>query len=102
MTALEQAFQKEILRKCEIAKTECGYNPVRFLQMVAAKGAVVCAKQLLSRKNISDGFTTLQMAGRLDLSLEATVADSRYGALFSDDEVNHCYDLLCECGYYGV
>ena len=97
----EQKFQQELIDKSTTAKKECGYNPTRFIQMLASRGGVQTAKDLISKRKISDGFTTLQMAGRLDLTMEASVVSPEYVELFSDDEVNYCYELLCECNYYG-
>lgn len=100
MTALEKKFDEELIKKCEIAQKECGYNPARFLQTVAKFGGVKTAKEIMRKGKVSDGFDKLQEAGRIELTMEAVVVDSRYGELFTDDEVNSCYALLCEHGYY--
>jgi len=39
-------------------------------------------------------------AGATELTLEALAVQSRYGALFTDDEVNHCYDVLCQTDHF--
>ena len=96
----EQKFQQELLDKSAAAKRDCGYNPTRFIQMLASRGGVQTAKDLIGKRKISDGFTTLQMAGRLDLTMESSVVAPEYAELFTDDEVNYCYDLLCECNFY--
>lgn len=96
----EQKFQQELTDKSLTAKKECGYNPTRFIQMLALRGGVQTAKDLISKGTISDGFTTLQMAGRLDLTMEASVVAAEYSELFSDNEVNYCYQLLCDCNYF--
>lgn len=101
MQALEQAFTRDLLDRCEAARRECGYNPARFVQMVAKYGGVQTAKELIRKRGVSDGFTTLQMCGRLDLTMEAAVVERKYAELFTDDEVNSCFALLCECGWLG-
>ena len=43
----------------QTAKRECGYNPTRFMQLVAEKGGVAAAKQLIRKAGGTDGFATL-------------------------------------------
>lgn len=100
MTTLEKKFDEQLIKNCEIAQKECGYNPTRFLQTVAKFGGVKTAKEIMRKGKVSDGFDKLQEAGRIELTMEATVIDSKYGEFFTDDEVNSCYELLCEHGYY--
>lgn len=101
MADLEKAFTQELLDKCAQAERACGYNPARLVQALTKYGGVRAAKELLRRNGASDGFTRLQTCGRLDLTLEATVADRKYAELFTDDEVNACFALLCEYGFFG-
>lgn len=100
MTTLEKQFEEELITKCEMAQKQCGYRPTRFLQTIAKFGAVKTAKEILRKGKVSDGFETLQQAGLLQLTMEATITDKKYGELFTDDEVNSCYEVLCEYGYY--
>lgn len=102
MKELEKKFDEELIRKYEMAQKECGLNPTRFLQTVAKFGGVKTAKEILRKGKLSDGFEKLQEAGRIELTMEATITDTKYGELFTDDEVNSCYELLCEYGYYGL
>lgn len=101
MTEQEIQFQKELLEKSEKAGRECGYHPERLIRTLEKRGAVRTAKELIRRGSVSDGFEVLQKAGRLELSLEASVVSRRFADLFTDEEVNHCFELLCECGYFG-
>ena len=101
MTKQEEQFQKEILANCEMARQTCGTNPARFLMQVESYGALKAVQELIRRRRVSDGFDRLQTAGRLDLSVEASVIRKEYAALFSDEEVNYCLDVLLECGYFG-
>ncbi|MCU1359711.1 MAG: hypothetical protein JWN99_1000 [Ilumatobacteraceae bacterium] len=68
------------------AKTEVGYNATRFIQMVAEYGGVETAHRLMIDSAPSDGFTTLVLAIRSDLTVEHHVALDEFTQLFSDDE----------------
>lgn len=46
-------------------------NPTRFRNMISQHGSVETLRRLLEAKEVSDGFGTLIMKGRLDLSAEA-------------------------------
>lgn len=101
MVALEKQFNEELIKKCEEAQKKCGYNSARFLQTVERFGGVKTAKEIIRKGRVSDGFDKLQQSGLIHLTMEAAVIDPKYGELFTDDEVNSCYELLCENGYYG-
>ena len=102
MVALEKQFDEELIKKCEQVQKECGYNPTRFLQTVERFGGVKTAKEIIKKGRVSDGFDKLQQSGLIHLTMEAAVIQAKYGELFTDDEVNSCYELLCEYGYYGL
>lgn len=98
MTILENKFEEEVKDKMIRAKKECKYNPTRFNQMLARYGGVETARILISRArqtgNMSDGFTTLYMCGRLDLTMEDSVCKPEYHALFMPEEVTYCMRIL--------
>jgi hypothetical protein len=100
MKELEQRFEADLLRRCEQARAEHLCNPDRLCQQVRTYGGVPTAQRLIRRGQVSDPFEALRQHGRLDLTLEALVVDSRYAALFTDAEVNACFMLLCECGFF--
>ena len=58
------------------------------------------AHRCLSGSRESDGFNLLAQKGRLDLSLEALAVKKQFTALFTDEEVNWCLDVLMEAGYF--
>ena len=102
MPTLESQFASELIKQCEKAQEVCpDYRPTRFLQNIQRFGALKAVKELLRRGQPSDGFAILADAKRLDLSMEALVIKGRYGGLFSDAEVNGCFQLLCDQGYFG-
>lgn len=101
MAKLEQQFQNELIKQCQQAKEVCpAYNPTRFLANIQRFGALKAVKELLRRSQPSDGFNILADNHQLGLSMEALVITSRYGELFTDEEVNSCFELLCEQRYF--
>ena len=98
MVNLEHKLRLEFEDKMREAKKECRYNPTRFNQMLAKYGAVETAKRLISNARttgiVPDGFTTLCLCGRLDLSMEHSVCKEEYQSLFSPEEIAYCEKLL--------
>lgn len=99
MSTLEKQFENEMLGIYRTAKKECGYNAVRFLQLVSEKGGLAAAKQLINKTGGTDGFTTLWEHHRLDLSVEAHVLKPEYAELFTEEEKDICRNRLKEFGY---
>lgn len=85
-TTAESEFHQEALAGARLLKKEIGYNPTRFLQLVADYGGPEATRRLLSSRDASDGFTTLWAHHKLDRSVEAMVLLPWYEELFSDDE----------------
>lgn len=100
MTPLEKKFNEELIKKYEAAQKQCECKVIRFLQNITKFGGVKTAKEIIRKNRVSDDFETLQKAGLMSLTMEAMIVDPQYGDLFTDDEVNYCYDILCEYGYY--
>ena len=95
---LSYQFEEELKDKMVRAKKECKYNATRFNQMLAQRGGVATAKQLIENSirtgRTSDGYTTLLLCGRLDLTMEDSVCKSEYKQLFSEEEISYCRELL--------
>ena len=85
-TQVEREFHREMVEGAERLKREIGYNPIRFNQMMAEHGGPEAARQLLTGRDASDGFTTLWEAGRLEMSVEAAALLPWYEPLFTDDQ----------------
>lgn len=98
--ALEAQFAQEWQASLSAAQAACHVSQKRLAEATEKRGALAAVKESLSRRRPSEGFHALEQAGRLDLSLEALAARPAYAALFTDDEVNFCMDLLCEYGFY--
>jgi len=97
---LEKKLQQEVIRNCEIAEKECGCKMTRFLETIDRFGIVKTAQEILRKGRTSDCFNKLVEEGRIELTMEATIVKAQYAELFTDEEVNACYELLCEKGYY--
>jgi hypothetical protein len=83
----------------ERAKTECKYNAARFLQMVAERGGLQAARQLLRTPGVSEGFTALCLCKRLDLTVEAHVLNPQWRGLFTEEEIKIAEKRLSDVGY---
>lgn len=99
MNETERKFNIAMKDIYETAKRECGYSATRFMQLVAEKGGIATAKQLISKPGGTDGLTILWECGRLDLSVEACVLKEEYKELFTDEERKICSDRLLKFGY---
>ncbi|MGN2339478.1 hypothetical protein ACTFIN_15350 [Clostridium cagae] len=100
MDALEKELQQKVIKNCEIAENECGCKMTRFLGIIERFGIVRTAQEIFRKGRTSDCFNKLVEEGRIELTMEATIAEPQYAKLFTDEEVNNCYELLCEKGYY--
>ena len=100
MKELEQAFETDLLRRCEQAKSAKLCNPDRLCQQIQKYGGIRTVQELIRKGKASDTFDSLQRNNRLDLTVEALVVDNKYSDLFTDAEVNACFMLLCEYGFF--
>lgn len=98
-TDLEVRFHQRMLDVYEQAKSECNYTATRFRNMVADQGGLATAKSLLGSGGYSDGLTRLWEEKRLDISMEATVLQEPWPALFTEDELSTARTKLKELGY---
>ncbi|WP_315081823.1 hypothetical protein [uncultured Clostridium sp.] len=100
MDALEKKLQQEVIKSCEIAEKECGCKMTRFLETIERFGIVRTAQEIFRKGRTSDCFSKLVEEGCIELTMEAIIVEPQYAKLFTDEEVNSCYELLCEKGYY--
>lgn len=96
---IELAFHRAMVAIYDRAKREANYSATRFVQMVASQGGLKTARQLLHADTVSDGFTSLWEAGRLDLSVEAHVLLPEYVELFTEAERRIARGRLAQYGY---
>lgn len=97
---LAQAFQQQAITHAQTAMLAHGAPTKRLLQNLQENGGLETAKEQLQRRRVSDGFDALAQCRHLELSLEALIIQGKYGALFTDDEVNWCLTVLMEAGYF--
>jgi hypothetical protein len=98
--SLEEQLHERFLEDYLKAKS-IGYAPTRFIQMMNERGALATAKALLAGgpNDVPEGFTTLYLLKRLDLSIEAIALDPKFTSLFTADEVLTAKERLKKVGY---
>ena len=99
LSEAERQFHDAMIDTYKIAKRDCDYNATYFLGMVIDYGGLNAAKRLLATTEPSDGFTTLWMCGRLDLTVEAHVLKPEFQSLFTPEEIAIARSQLKEYGY---
>lgn len=100
MSPTKMAFDRAMMDIYHRAKAETGYTPSLFLKLLADKGGVATAKQLINAASPSTGYTKLWELGRLDLTVEAMIVDNaQWHELFSDDELFRAKSRLKSYGY---
>jgi len=98
---LEIEFNGSMLEIYQRAKSEAKYNAQRFLQMVVDHGGIEAARMLINSETVSEGYTALWERGRLDLTVEAMVLETKkYHPLFTPEELQVCANRLKEYNYH--
>ena len=98
MSELEQKFTVDLLQS--IAEGESVTPQKKLHRDVEKFGGVSCIKEILRKEQYSDGFELLQKAGKLEFSAEYLVTDQAFATLFTDEEVNACFQTLCDGGHF--
>ena len=83
----ERLLRDALLDVARRSKSEAGYNPTLFIQMLSERGGLATAKALLAAPTTSDGFAALWERGRLDLTVEAVVLRKEHRGLFEREEL---------------
>lgn len=73
-----ETFTAFLYEKANEAQKALNYRPSYFLQMLSSVGGYEAVVTLISQPSPSDGFTKLWERGRLDLSVEALVVESKW------------------------
>ncbi|MEU6698848.1 DUF262 domain-containing protein [Pseudonocardia sp. NPDC046786] len=79
-------FERAVFATMDACRSDLGYDPRYFREMVLQHGAVGAVRRLLASTTPSDGFVRLWEADRLDLTVEAMAVDPRFAALFDERE----------------
>ena len=98
-TKLEAAFTAALLETCRKAELTTGLRDPRFVGEIEQRGGAEAMHGLLKRHRLSPWFEALAKKGQLAASPEALTVQSKYGELFTDDEVNECFSALLEEGW---
>lgn len=97
---LDKEFQLQAMANAQTAMLAHSCPTKRLLQTLEAQGGVETMRELCKRGRASDGFDALCAKGLGGLTPEALVIQGKFSALFTDDEANHCLDLLMQAGYF--
>ena len=100
MEKREIEFTQELLKILDEAERITGVADMQLKTQIQKHGGVRAIKEKLKRKQISRQFSLLEEKKRLKLSPEYLVIQGKFGALFTDDEVNLCLEVLLEAGAF--
>lgn len=99
MSDLEQRLNDDLNDISDESTKDLNYKPTYLLAMLRERGALATARHLLHKEGISEGFTKLWEAKRLDLTVEAIVLKPEYATLFTDAERAIARRRLAEVNY---
>lgn len=101
MSLLEIQFDEAMMDIYRRAKSECGYTPSIFFNMLTKLRGVQTAKRLINASKVSDGYTALFELERLDLTVEAVIHDQpKWHELFTEEELAICKNRLTQYHYF--
>lgn len=92
-------FTKELLHRIRQAEA-LGVKQEKLRRNAEQHGGIGAAKYYIGHARLSDGFEELLRLHRPELSMEAMVTEKAYHGLFTDEEVNACFALLCGANYF--
>ena len=87
MKNLADEFHEAMMNIYHSAKEECKHVSGYFLRMISEHGSVETAHRLLRGREPQSGFTKMWKCGRLDLTVECLVLNSRFQELFEYHEL---------------
>lgn len=97
------ARKEELRDRYLLTYRECKkfrYFPTAFLKMITSDEDVVeVTRRLIHKEGGTDGFTTLFMNRRMDLSVENIILEPRFRGLFSNVDLQTAYSRLKEYQY---
>ena len=102
MEALKRALQDRYLwtyKECAKFK----YFPTAFRNMVTSGEDIVeVTRRLIHKEGGTDGFATLFLNDRMDLSVEKIILETEYRKLFSQEDLCAAYNRLKENHYKDI
>lgn len=93
-------FTQALLAQLDRAENELGIRQPLLRRAAERYGGISAMQELIRRGRVSDGFDALGQKKHLALSAEALVISKEFHGLFTDDEVNACFELLCGANYF--
>ena len=99
MSDLEQRLDDDLTGIYDESARSLNYKATYLLAMLRERGALTTARHLLHKEGVSEGFTKLWEAKRLDLTVEAIVLKPEYASLFSPEERDIARRRLAEVNY---
>ncbi|QYK47730.1 MAG: hypothetical protein KF838_13170 [Phycisphaeraceae bacterium] len=90
-----RSFTERAIEECK----RIGYNPTRFQVMLKQHGAIGAFRTLLDANDPSDGFGTLLMKGRLDLSVESIALRPEWQRHFTKTQRDRARERLAGTPY---
>lgn len=93
-----EEFTQYLLRAVREAE-KLGYRPQRFKGMLNADGGYQTVNRVLASGKPSDGFTRLLELGRVNLTCEAIIVESRWRPYFDEDLLARAENLLRQVDY---
>lgn len=98
--ALRLRFDEAMFDIYRRAERDLNSRPTLFLQMLHKDRGVLTAKKLINAATVSEGYTRLFEEKRLDLTVEAVVADNpEWHPLFLPEEVERARKRLTKYNY---
>ncbi len=97
---MEKEFSTMWIANLQKSTLLCGYRSQKIIGDIEKFGGVQTAKRILKRNGVSEDFALLAEKKQLALSMEALLVSNKFSHLFDDDEINQCFDNLCEHGYF--
>lgn len=102
MKTLEPVFNAALTDSLSKAAAQLKIDLSRDIGQITKLGGVRFMQNLLRRGLESPGFAQMAEKKLPKFSAEAVCVRGEFGLLFTDDEINLCFDRLCEHGFYQV
>lgn len=88
-----------LLRSAVVEAEKLKYRPTQFKKMLNAYGGFETVNRVLASGRVSDGFTRLWNLGRLDLTCEALIVETKWRRYFDADLLARAEKHLGDMGY---
>lgn len=97
--SVASAFSREFLKLLARARREEAYEPPRVRELIAQRGSLGAARELLSFGAAHDAFTFLWERNRADLTVELLALQPQFARLFDIEHLRTARRRLVDYGY---